>query len=976
MTSTPSSSPYSMPFGAAGVDFAASAPIKRSKVNDGGDPLSSPQEAAVIGEPIPIVFARRVGSVGGVLVSPKATEARFSNSLVNEVTASYHLVISEGQLPPAQNRDVFQQSCRVGTFTQSYDRRAGDWEPGNFIVPRVGYTTPDCPIYCGSAEGRYAGMTTGSFTVTIPDGFNQWDRQIHIFYREGMEVPRILDGITGPSNNYVDLFMWGIQRSSRIPPEMLDTASLTSAALFTDANGLWFNGEIKESTNLADWISEHSSYFLLREVTRAGKRGLRPLLPFDAVTGEISTAPVGAIRRYFASDIVPGSMSVEYVNGVDGAAFTVQAMWRQQPEGGLGLARTSDIRYAGSATDVPLEQYDLSVFATSENHAYKVGAYFAARRRHIDHRATVSILPGDVRDILVQGDIVRLTLPATVSLGGKLNWDYLYEVDQIARTADGGIELSLTHFPVDALGRSLVALDVDAAVGSGLVLPTGRAAVDCDANDPNDETSEPEPDPWEGWEPADPDLPIYDGDPLPDGVVIDPDTDWGAGYPPADDLDLADPDPPVDLELTITLSEPLIVYPDVYYLVADPLYARVIFRAELSAEFGDDMLQITVTDGSVSVDLLAQRNQTKTAEVGINGSGNPEQTFGGCADRVLSVTAPTAPRRFRPADHAAFAPYSTAEFTSTPQDYKICGYATALRWGETGAWTRSGSDWVWDIETKPEPSDWSWDEPNQEWDYIGEPDDNWNWTGAGWGYIGSEPRRPEAPPSPPAVPDSLPPALDGGDPGRYVSFTVTLNSPQMPVVDDLVVDLETTLSSNAGQITIPAVSALWGNWRWIAATNEWERRNNPGDTASPQIINDHWRWHSQLKAWQVVGIQGTYWTYQMPNPVEGTGAFTYIGEGIPDWEWIPAEPPPNLPDVAGWNWTAGGAPAPPPGGLPTPPAGPPTQGGSIYPPDAATWAYNGSIWEGGVYGPDGTPPMGVWEGSTTLHIYQLPEEGP
>ena len=66
----------------------------------GDTQLDSKQRAAAIGEPVPIVFCRRdeAAGTGGVLVSPAATEARFSNDASNAVTASYHLVLGEGRM--------------------------------------------------------------------------------------------------------------------------------------------------------------------------------------------------------------------------------------------------------------------------------------------------------------------------------------------------------------------------------------------------------------------------------------------------------------------------------------------------------------------------------------------------------------------------------------------------------------------------------------------------------------------------------------------------------------------------------------------------------------------------------------------------------------------------------------------------------------------------------------------------------------
>jgi len=99
-----SSDPLAFLIGQGGL---VGTPLAESGVA-GAENLDVAQRGAVIGEPIPIVFCRRVAGVGGVLISPAATEAAFSNNANNDVTASYHLVLSEGQIEPIQVRDVFQ----------------------------------------------------------------------------------------------------------------------------------------------------------------------------------------------------------------------------------------------------------------------------------------------------------------------------------------------------------------------------------------------------------------------------------------------------------------------------------------------------------------------------------------------------------------------------------------------------------------------------------------------------------------------------------------------------------------------------------------------------------------------------------------------------------------------------------------------------------------------------------------------------
>jgi hypothetical protein len=64
----------------------------------------------------------------------------------------------------------------------------------------------------------------------------------------------------------------------------------------------------------------------------------------------------------------------------------------------------------------------------------------------------------------------------------------LYQVERITKTLAGDVSYEATHFPIDDQGRSLIALDVAAAVGTGIILPSGRTGVSCDVNSSSDNT--------------------------------------------------------------------------------------------------------------------------------------------------------------------------------------------------------------------------------------------------------------------------------------------------------------------------------------------------------------------------------------------------------------------------------------------------------------------------------------------------------
>jgi hypothetical protein len=170
----------------------------------------------------------------------------------------------------------------------------------------------------------------------------------------------------------------------------------------------------------------------------------------------------------------------------DRKPFCAMVLWRQQDDNGIGVIRTAEVRYAGTAVDGPYEQHDLSEFCASENHAVKVGAYIISKRRHVTHRLQLGVKPDAFNASLAPGDLVRVRLDRIASTGASSTHDFLYELDRIGKSVSGDVRLELTHFPVDATNASIVAQEVDAAVGGGILLPTGLTGITCDINSSTD----------------------------------------------------------------------------------------------------------------------------------------------------------------------------------------------------------------------------------------------------------------------------------------------------------------------------------------------------------------------------------------------------------------------------------------------------------------------------------------------------------
>jgi len=475
--------------GAAAASSGKLPPPANAAAAAGNSPLNVPQAAMVVGEPIPVIWGRRRGTVGGVLVFPKATEARFENSSTT-VTSRYHMVLADGRLPDIQRRDVRLGECRIGDFSQNYNQRAGSWTPGNFATAQAGYTTPTFSNYTGGG-GNYQGLSTFEAGATFTGGSDDWRTSWNIFLRGGtiVERGRLLDSTVDSSDNIADLVLWALQRSGRVPDGMIDLTSLTASATFTEAVGLWCNGEFGASANLGDWLIRILPDFLLRETKVGGKFGLRPLLPVNS-NGTINTGAIEPEWVLTEAAIVPDSYQIEYSDAASRRPVAMAMIWRQQHDDtDVPIVRTLAVGDPNASG--PVEQHDLSQFATTENHAAKVGAYLYARRTLSTHTATVRLKPGNQTGTIAEGDVVMVYLQVETSREPASVINRFYVVESISHALTGEETLQLSHFPVNSEGQSLIALAVANATAPGAILTSNRTGGSCDLAGASSSTTVP-----------------------------------------------------------------------------------------------------------------------------------------------------------------------------------------------------------------------------------------------------------------------------------------------------------------------------------------------------------------------------------------------------------------------------------------------------------------------------------------------------
>jgi hypothetical protein len=194
-------------------------------------------------------------------------------------------------------------------------------------------------------------------------------------------------------------------------------------------------------------------------------------------------SPTTAIEPVFTfteDHVIIESFEIDYISLENRKAITALVLWRQQPDSDIGIIRSAEIRMTGLADNGPLEQYDLSQFCATEDHAVKVGTYRVASRYYVTHTLRIRVAPSSFNATLIVGDVVRVRLRRETNVGTVSYHNHFYEVERIARAISGVISLDLIHFPVDSQNRSLVGLAVNAAVGNGYTVPTGRTDFTCD----------------------------------------------------------------------------------------------------------------------------------------------------------------------------------------------------------------------------------------------------------------------------------------------------------------------------------------------------------------------------------------------------------------------------------------------------------------------------------------------------------------
>jgi len=241
--------------------------------------------------------------------------------------------------------------------------------------------------------------------------FTQLD-QLRFCIKSGLEVERLVDGGTGPSNLLTDL-LWFLCTNKEtgagniINGALVDRNGLTETGKFLRANQLFFDDVIAEPTNIRSWLAGKAPSMICYPTIKNGSLSIEPAVPYDPSSYKIDAdRPVKLSAMFTEGNIIEGSFALEWLELEDRKDFQAAVRYRKQGNNRLPGEETVIVRYTtADSSSYPIEDFDLP-HVSHMGHALKAARYFLAVRKHVTHTVTFQTLPWGLS--LAPGQYIRV----------------------------------------------------------------------------------------------------------------------------------------------------------------------------------------------------------------------------------------------------------------------------------------------------------------------------------------------------------------------------------------------------------------------------------------------------------------------------------------------------------------------------------------------------------------------------------------
>ena len=282
-------------------------------------------------------------------------------------------------------------------------------------------------------------LTLAGFSLKAGRNFTALD-QMRVWLKNGIPVERLHPTVKtpgsfygdtaefGPSNLLTDLmyFMFtdqtagagGLLGMDGSRSYMVERSDLVLTSKFLVKNNLFFNGPIVERTNLRQFFSDIAPSFLCNFSIVNGKFSLKPAFPVKS-DGTISIDSIDPEAFFTAGNILEDSYKIEYLGAEERRSFKAVVRYRQERANQLPEEAVVEVKgidetgiYSSPGTSLlPQEEFDLTQFCTSRDHAVLVAKYFLALRAYVTHTINFSTTAEGLN--IGAGSFIKVTTEAT-----------------------------------------------------------------------------------------------------------------------------------------------------------------------------------------------------------------------------------------------------------------------------------------------------------------------------------------------------------------------------------------------------------------------------------------------------------------------------------------------------------------------------------------------------------------------------------
>ena len=242
--------------------------------------------------------------------------------------------------------------------------------------------------------------------------------QIRAWIPNGINVQRLIDGGTGPSNLFADLVYYLLTDSSQgvgnvVPQELIDVGSLQTTARFLRANKIFYDGVLEDTEALRSFIFNTAPLQLCNFTIKNGRFGLMPALPYDT-NFAISTRPIAVEQIFTSGNIIEDSLQLQYIDIAQRTNFKAVVSWRVTVENDLPTQASALVEWADiSDNDASGTQqvFDLTDFCTNREQALRTARFLLSVRRRVTQTVTFKTVPDALG--IQPGSYIRVMTTAT-----------------------------------------------------------------------------------------------------------------------------------------------------------------------------------------------------------------------------------------------------------------------------------------------------------------------------------------------------------------------------------------------------------------------------------------------------------------------------------------------------------------------------------------------------------------------------------